>query len=70
MKIEVSAYSGYKGNERPLYFEIDGSKKEVLDIIDRWVEPDRDCFKVLADDKRIYTLSLDREEDIWYLEKG
>ncbi|MFH2011749.1 MAG: hypothetical protein ABIJ37_03440 [Pseudomonadota bacterium] len=46
----VTAYSGYKANERPLSFTIDDQRLEVRDIVCRWAEPEKDFFKVIADD--------------------
>ncbi len=127
---KVTAYAGYKANERPLYFTIlptvsntyldspvpgpdlalesscssfkvsdkasiydnnsyraragkpendslevlerrntDEQRHEVLDIISRWAEPDKDFFKVIADDGRVYTLSWNRKSDLWFIEK-
>jgi hypothetical protein len=66
---KVTAYAGYKANERPLYFTVDDIRHEVRDIISRWAEPDKDFFKVVADDGRIYTLSWNRKSDIWIIEK-
>ena len=65
--IEVSAYSGYKANERPMYFTLDGLKREIINITNRWTEPDKDFFKVLADDGKIYTICWNREKDIWFV---
>jgi hypothetical protein len=65
----VTAYAGYKANERPLSFTIDEQRHEVLDIISRWAEPEKDFFKVIADDGRVYTLSWNRESDMWIIEK-
>lgn len=58
--IKVTAYSGYKVNERPLSFIIDDQRHEVRGIISRWAEPDKDFFKVIADDNKVYTLSWNR----------
>jgi hypothetical protein len=94
---KVTAYAGYKANERPLYFSIlptvsntyldspvkpgndglevlerrnnDEQRHEVRDIISRWTEPDKDFFKVIADDGRVYTLSWNRKSDMWIIEK-
>jgi hypothetical protein len=94
---KVSAYAGYKANERPLYFTIkptaadaldspvkqgndeleeldsrsnaDEQRLEVRDIISRWAEPEKDFFKVIADDGREYTLSWHRKSDMWVIEK-
>jgi hypothetical protein len=66
--IKVTAYSGYKENERPISFIADDQRHEVRSIISRWAEPDRDFFKVIADDDGVYTLSWDRKSDQWFLE--
>ena len=65
---KVTAYSGYKPNERPLSFTVDNQRLEVRDIICRWVEPEKDFFKVIADDDKEYTLSWNRESDLWFIE--
>lgn len=68
-KVEVIAYSGYKTNERPLSFILDGRKLEVTNIIDRWYGEEHDYFKVLADDGKVYRLRWHRTMDFWSLEK-
>jgi hypothetical protein len=35
---------------------MDGLKKEILNVMDRWTEPDKDFFRVLANDGKIYTI--------------
>ncbi|MFC1869149.1 hypothetical protein ACFL0H_13605 [Thermodesulfobacteriota bacterium] len=67
--IKVIAYSGYKANEKPLYFNIGDSRLEVRNIIYQWVEPEKDYFKVVADDGKIYTLGWNRQTDLWSLEE-
>jgi hypothetical protein len=66
----MTAYSGYKANERPLSFAIDNQRLEVRDIICRWAEPEKDFFKVIADDDKVYTLSWNRKPDLWFIEKS
>ena len=66
-KIEVIAYSGYKANERPLYFVMDNRKLEVTNIIDRWYGEEHDYFKVLADDGKVYVLNWQRMADLWFV---
>ena len=68
-KIEVVSYSGYKANERPLYFILDGQRFQVLDVIDRWYGLEYDYFKVSAEDGRVYLLKWHRTLDLWFLEK-
>lgn len=68
-KIDVVAYSGYKANERPLYFLMDNAKLEVTNIIDRWYGVEHDYFKVLADDGKVYLLRWHRLQDFWFVVK-
>jgi hypothetical protein len=42
IEIEVTAYSGYKANERPLCFVFGHSKMIIKRIMKRWVEPRQD----------------------------
>ena len=67
--IEVVAYSGYKANERPLYFLLGHQKLTVQNIIDRWHGVKHDYFKVMADDGKVYFLKWHRILDLWVLEK-
>ena len=66
-KIEVTAYSGYKANERPLSFTFDDRTLEVRDIIDRWYGVEHDYFKVLAGDGTVYLIRWNRLRDLWFL---
>ena len=67
--VEVNTYSGYKVNERPLSFTFGGLKKKVLHVKGRWIEPDKDCFRIVADDKKNYILSWYREKGLWSVKK-
>lgn len=66
-RVEVIAYSGYKANERPLSFVLDGTRLEVKDVVDRWYGVESDYFKVLAGDGKIYLLKWQRYLDVWLL---
>ena len=68
-RIEVIAYSGYKANERPMYFFVDHQKKEVKQSLDRRYGQDHNYFKVLADDGCEYRLKWHRASDMWYCEQ-
>jgi len=68
-RIEVSAYSGYKANERPIYFLLDSQRLEVKEILDRWYGEEHDDFKVLADDGKVYLLRWQRYFDVWTMVK-
>jgi hypothetical protein len=67
--IKVFAYSGYKANERPTSFIVEGQMREVADIIDRWYGVEHDYFKVLADDGKVYILRWHRILDLWFIVK-
>jgi len=67
VKIEVTAYSGYRANERPIYFLFNRSKKTIKRIMKRWAEPGKDFFQVLADDGDAYLLYWERDSDSWFL---
>jgi len=65
MIIHVECYSGYKANERPVSFTIDGKKLMVEEILDRWYGEDYTYFKLRADDRNIYILKYQAERDEW-----
>jgi hypothetical protein len=67
--IQVSCYSGYKVNERPMQFTFRGRKFMVLEILDRWYGINHSYFKALADDRKIYLIRYDHHDDLWTLEK-
>jgi hypothetical protein len=67
--IEVSAYSGYKANERPTAFTVEDQSHDVVHVIDRWYGEEHDYFKVLAEDGKIYLLRWHRILDLWFLVK-
>ena len=67
MALQVKTYSGYKADQRPTAFEIDGRRYEVSELVDRWYGPDYEYFRVLADDGNTYILRHDRSDDTWSL---
>jgi hypothetical protein len=69
-KISVTAYSGYRANERPLSFVLGDQRREVKNLIDRWFGQEHDYFKVLADDDRVYLIKWHRDLDVWFLVKS
>ena len=68
-KIKVVAYSGYKANERPLYFVLNRERLHVREVIDKWYGVDHDYFKVGADDGKVYLLKWQRSMDLWFVEE-
>jgi hypothetical protein len=69
VEIHVTAYSGYKANERPLYFMLGSKRLNVKKILDRWFGQEHDTFKILADDGQEYLLKWHRFLDKWSLAK-
>jgi len=67
-KIEVVTYSGYKANEKPIYFNLENRRLNVQDIIDRWYGPEDDYFKIFADDGNVYILKWHRTLDQWFIQ--
>jgi hypothetical protein len=65
-EIIVTAYSGYKADERPLSFLLEERRIRVDRVLDRWYGQEHDYFKVLAEGG-VYLLKRHREEDRWTL---
>jgi hypothetical protein len=70
--IHVDAYSGYKANERPVAFILQGHRWEISEIVDRWYEggvnpeqPVVDYFKVKTADGSVFILRYEAESDAW-----
>lgn len=65
--VTVQCYAGYKGEERPTSFSVQGVPLRVEEILDRWYDPDYNCFKVRAEDGNDYLLRHDLNSDSWEL---
>ena len=63
--VTVHTYSGYKSDEYPLRFEIDGVCREIVSIEDRWYDPAYEAFKVFADDGHTYILRNKVHDGCW-----
>jgi len=70
MTLRVECYSGYKAEERPVRFQLDGHDHIVEEVLDQWHSPDATYFRVRSDDGNTYVLrhSLSPQEDAWTLE--
>jgi uncharacterized protein (UPF0128 family) len=66
-RVEVECYAGYKADERPLRFRLGGHAYEVVEVVDRWYDPNATYFKVKVDDGNLYVLRHGLEEE-WRLE--
>ncbi len=75
-RVEVVAYSGYRGEEIPRAFKLRGMRVEVSEILSRWIEEgvsDRDTkrgFKVKGTDGIAYSLVYDEQTQEWFCEEA
>lgn len=71
-KIEVSAYSGYRGEESPKAFICRGRHITAVEILKRWIEEEaekrnrRRFFDVRGSDDTIHRIVYDEECDEWF----
>ena len=68
MDITVDSYSGYKADERPVRFVLNGREYEEKEVEDRWYSPEAVYFRVAASDGNRYVLRHDEVADSWSLE--
>jgi len=74
-RIEVTVYAGYRGAERPQSFLFEGSRVEVLGILQMWMEEEglsrkrKRFFFAKGSDGFLYTLFYDLESLEWFLRK-
>ena len=72
-KIEVIAYSGYRGEESPRTFIFQDKKIEVIEILSMWIEEGlknktrKRFFKVKGSDGYVYKVYYDEKEGEWFL---
>jgi hypothetical protein len=67
VQVEVVTYSGFRADERPLRFTLNGVTREVVTVLDRWYGPEDLWFKVEAADG-VYILRYRTPEDCWTME--
>ncbi len=71
-KVEVIAYSGYRGEETPRVVLLHGERIEVTEILKRWIEErseDRSrkrFFKIKTNDRRVDVIYYDEEVKDWF----
>lgn len=65
--ITVETYAGYKGEETPRAFTLDGIRLSVNEILGRWYTETHSCFRIRADDGQRYVLRYDLDEELWEL---
>lgn len=63
--LRVECYAGYRGEETPRRFHSGDKTVEVIEVIDRWLAPEHQYFKVCGDDGGLYLLRYDIASDLW-----
>ncbi len=63
--VTVVCYAGYRGEQEPRRFSFVGRDFEVVEIVDRWLDPRHRYFKVTADDEGTYLLRHDVASGEW-----
>jgi hypothetical protein len=66
--VRVECYAGYKGDERPVRFNLGSRVIEVQTVLDQWHSPDLTYFRVRANDGKTYILKHNEGQDLWSLE--
>jgi hypothetical protein len=67
MPIRVECYAGHRGEETPRRFEIGDLRVDVVEVVDRWLEPDYRYFRVKGANDKIYLLRHQTTRDSWEL---
>jgi len=67
MKIRVECYAGFRGEQEPRAFTLGERRFEVVEILDRWLDPRHRYFKVSVEDKRKFLLRQDTDSGEWVL---
>ena len=67
MNIRVECHAGYRGEVEPRAFTLGERRFAVLEILDRWLDPEHRYFKVKVDDGRMFVLRHDTASAQWEL---
>jgi len=67
MNIRVECHAGYRGEEEPRAFTLGERRFAVLEVLDRWLDPEHRYFKVKVDDGRMFVLRHDTASAQWEL---
>ena len=65
VEIEVTCYSGYRGDERPTVIRRDGRAQRVGEVMARWREPEAELFVVRMEDGGCLQMRLDTTRGLW-----
>lgn len=67
LTVRVECYSGYRGEESPRRFFLGERAVDVVEVIDRWLDPEHRYFKLRGDDGGVYILRHEVSSDAWEL---
>lgn len=67
LALHVECYAGYRGEETPQRFQWAARRVEIVEVLDRWLDPRHRYFKVRGDDGAVYILRHDAASDRWEL---
>jgi hypothetical protein len=71
-KIKVIAYSGYRGEETPKTILLHGTRIEVIEILNRWIEEGLDdratkrFYQIKGNDGVLYRVYYDETAMEWF----
>lgn len=74
VRVKVTAYSGYRGEECPVTFVLNGERIEVDAILSTWLEEDilnrlrKRFFDIKGSDGCRYKIYYDEKTKEWFLE--
>ena len=67
LRLTVQCYAGHRADEALQRFFLGERKVEVIETLDRWLDPDHEYFKVRGDDQSVYILRHDVAAGRWEL---
>ena len=65
--MKVECYAGHRGEETPRRFYLGKRGIEVVEVLDRWIDPAHRYFKLRGNDGGIYILRYSTSEHVWEL---
>lgn len=66
-RIRVECYAGHRAEETPRTLVIGERRVDVVEVLDRWLDPDHRYFKVKGADGDTYIVRHDTHVDEWKL---
>jgi len=64
-EVQIECHAGYRGDETPRRFHLEGNTIDVAAIVRRWKEPGAFFFRVRGCDARAYELRRDEHPGSW-----